>query len=311
MVYVYLDEDDKQTFIKHLSKSLDGLKCFKYIDNVFEKPEIVFDEDELLIYDFGIKIPNSVLCKKLCVCHKTKIGEHIVLNGLEDLETVTFPKKELDYKCEDYIVATSNLIRNELIIFYGIDDKKIIVLDYGIEVECIEENDYSDSTIFLNSRPIVGFFNLFNGNKDIISFLQKMLPNIEFVELKNKDSIQNIDLYLHLPVYQGSDYHYLYAMASGVPIITTQVGIFSYPIIRFPKLITVINSDYKIQDVYEAIENVIAKLKKLKLSDIYTLIRFTEDHYSLEGFAEEWKMCVLSIKECGDFTKYIRWVKGK
>jgi glycosyltransferase involved in cell wall biosynthesis len=313
MIYLYCNSDDgnKKIFIEHFKRAIPNLECISYSDHTLEDKKEIFTKEQFLIYDFGIQIPEWVCCNRVCVCHETAIGKHIALHGIEDYSVIPFPDKELDYTCDDYVVASSNLLRNELIVYYGIDENKIIVIDYGIDVdeELYVSDHLIDETVTLGKCPTIGIFNLFSGCDDLISSLQKMLPDIRFVILEQLNDLSRVDLYLHLPTYQGADYHVLYAIVTGIPVITTDVGIFGYPTIKIPRLVTTIHSDYKISDVRDTIDNLNSNLAKLKLNDIKEYFQFVEDNYSFEGFKEEWSMCIESLIREKDFSLYMEWFR--
>jgi glycosyltransferase involved in cell wall biosynthesis len=280
-------------------------------------------ECDLVIYDFGLLLPDS-LCEEgvrsVCLVYSTPRGEHIsgILtsdSGIEGIAALNL-MYDIDYEPSDKvpIIAASNQVKNEVIDLYEISKDNVVVIDFGVEIprqEIAQDVDIFEVGIDFRNPAIVGYFSCWQDWRDRLSRIQKRIPSVCFVNLRDVSQLESVDMLIHLPHYEGFSPYSVEAMLRGVPVVTTETGIFKNPMVEIPEFVEVVSicsQDWEIEAALEKIVGLSKRYTWLDLENKY--ISFAEDNFSFDGFKEEWtaffSLCCIDGLGLNEFKDWLK-----
>jgi hypothetical protein len=339
VIYVTNDNFDSNVteFVRYSFRGVNRFDCvyYPYIDS--EKDPVSLEDfwnyinkkieycngEIILLYNFGFVPPEDIKPKrKLCVCHGTGIGAGLNKIMIDDEGDdggegdETFREFEIlndidadEHLIEnDYYIAISNMIKNELILFYGIPEERIVVLDYGVEaIECGYDGVGCRNNI-LSEVITVGYYSDSNKQRnELINEIKNEMDDVIFKDLSME--FCEVDLFIDLPVYTGGNYDALHSMSEGTPIIVTETGMFKHPIISMGSeiekpFIQVLDVNPSKEDLIDAIEVFKKYYGQTTNYDTIRYRNFVYDNFNLDDFIDEFNEIVESFYEYGNFSRY-------
>lgn len=284
-------------------------KFYKILPNVFHLKEIftskwlikkaINNKSDIIIYDKIFGWPNiKTNAKKICYNH-----------GSYTIAGLTFKKKsrfiyifykyilsyfeKKSYKNADKIIAVSDSVKNEMISYFGVSKKKIVVINNSVNLKLFKSMKnkkklrmkyglpQDKKIIFFPGRASYG-----KGFDIAENVLKKLDENyFMFVLGEGKSKIKNIkfigkidnekmpevynaaDICLFPSRYEGSSVSVLESAACGVPLVLSKVG--------------EMKTNKKMQEfVSESIEEYVNKIKNINLGNASKKwIAFSKDFF--------------------------------
>lgn len=322
-----------KAFCAALGYLYDSVQVFKYpfangrkvSDRVFWDylAMTVAEPDAFILYEFGVKSPSENMPlphTSLCIAQRTQIGASVNqwFRDNPDAEDEEDPPIDRD-SAEDYdggnIVAVSDSVAYELMVHYGVPTEKILILHYGTVLPTFDRNEYdeNDSVFYNPDQIVIGFLPIWHEAEAIVERLQANNKEYRFAVIENLDDLKVVDVFIHLPVYEGSSFIVLECLGYGIPTVATETGLFagSLQAAGVPRdLLYVVGVEANESAVYDAIRKAVKKAKNYRYSEFFEFVESIEDTFSLDGFLEEWKMLTDLYMRTGSFDAFREWAIG-
>jgi glycosyltransferase involved in cell wall biosynthesis len=147
------------------------------------------------------------------------------------------------FRESDVIVAVSELVRNEMKVGYGVKDEKILTIHNGIDVSHFCPREKKKDTSKLIVGAVGRMDNVQKGFPDLISAYSRLSDNIKLrmfgriplnygrYSMGNPSyselpaAYNSFDIFVQTSLYESFGLALIEAMACGLPVVTTSVGI--------------------------------------------------------------------------------------